>query len=81
MNLLSAKFKLELNDFIFQVNCEIPVHGFTILFGPSGSGKTSFLRCISGLERAPGGFFQIGDEVWQDEERGIFVPASERKIG
>jgi molybdate transport system ATP-binding protein len=81
MNLLSAKFRLELNNFVFQVDCEIPVHGFTVLFGPSGSGKTSFLRCISGLERAPGGFFQIGDEIWQDEERGIFVPTSERQIG
>ena len=49
--------------------------------GPSGSGKTSFLRCISGLERAPEGFLQIDDETWQDEKKGIFIPANERKIG
>jgi len=66
MNLLSAKFKLALNEFTLKVEIEIPVHGFTVLFGPSGSGKTSFLRCISGLERAPEGFLQIGDETWQE---------------
>ena len=81
MNLLSAKFKLVFDEFIFKVDLEIPVHGFTVLFGPSGSGKTSFLRCISGLERSPEGFLRIGDETWQDEKRGIFVPTSERQIG
>ena len=81
MNLLSAKFKLALGEFTLKVEIEIPVHGFTVLFGPSGSGKTSFLRCISGLERAPEGFLQIGDETWQDERKGIFIPANERKIG
>ena len=60
MNLLSARFNLEFDDFIFNVDFEISVHGFTVLFGPSGCGKTSFLRCISGLERAPEGFFRIG---------------------
>jgi len=81
MNLLSAKFKLSFDKFTLSVDVEIPIHGFTVLFGPSGSGKTSFLRCISGLERAPGGFLQINDEIWQDEKRGTFVPTSERKIG
>ena len=81
MNLLSARFNLEFDDFIFNVDFEISVHGFTVLFGPSGSGKTSFLRCISGLERAPEGFFRIGDKIWQDEDRGIFVPTNERSIG
>jgi molybdate transport system ATP-binding protein len=81
MNLLSAKFELAFDKFKFKIDVKIPVDGFTVLFGPSGSGKTSFLRCISGLERAPEGFLQIGDEVWQDEKRGIFIPTSERKIG
>ena len=81
MKLLSAKFKLGFDEFTLNVELEVPVHGFTVLFGPSGSGKTTFLRCMSGLERAPGGFLQIGDEIWQDENRGIFIPVSERQIG
>jgi len=81
MNLLSAKFKLALNEFTLKAEIEIPVHGFTVLFGPSGSGKTSFLRCISGLERAPEGFLQIGDETWQDERRGFsFRPMKEKLV-
>jgi len=81
MNLLSAKFEQSFGKFILNVDVKIPIHGFTVLFGPSGCGKTSFLRCISGLERAPGGFLQINDEIWQDEKKGIFVPTNERKIG
>ena len=81
MNLLSAKFNLVLDAFTLKVETEIPLQGFTVLFGPSGSGKTSFLRCISGLERAPEGFLKIGDETWQDEKKGIFIPTNERKIG
>ena len=81
MNLLSANFKIVLGDFKLNIAIETPVHGFTVLFGPSGSGKTSFLRCISGLERAPEGFLQINEEVWQDESRKIFIPPNKRNIG
>ena len=81
MNQLSAKFKLGFDEFTLDTALEVPVYGFTVLFGPSGSGKTTFLRCMSGLERAPGGFLQIGNEVWQDEKQGIFIPVSKRQIG
>ena len=36
MNLLSAKFKLALNEFTLKVEIEIPVHGFTVLLGAVG---------------------------------------------
>ena len=81
MNQLSAKFKVSFDECTLDAELEVPVHGFTVLFGPSGSGKTTFLRCMSGLERAPGGFLQVGNEIWQDEKRGIFIPVSERRIG
>ena len=81
MNNLSTKIKIELGNFTLNVELDIPIHGFMVLFGRSGSGKTTFLRCLSGLERAPDGYLKIGNETWQDESQGIFVPASERKIG
>jgi len=81
MNDLSTKIKIELGNFTLNVELDIPIHGFMVLFGRSGSGKTTFLRCLSGLERAPDGYLKIGNEIWQDESQGIFVPASERKIG
>ena len=81
MSLLSAKFKLMFDEFTLNIDIETSIGGFTVLFGPSGSGKSSFLRCISGLERSPGGFLKVGDEIWQDDKRGIFLKANKRKIG
>ena len=81
MNLLSAKFKLAFTEFVLNAEIKVPVQGFTVLFGPSGCGKTTFLRCLAGLERAPTGFLKIGENIWQDEEHGVFLPVSDRKIG
>ncbi|MGH8017920.1 MAG: molybdenum ABC transporter ATP-binding protein, partial [Opitutaceae bacterium] len=53
----------------------------TSIFGPSGSGNTSILRAIAGLDRIEGGRLEVGGETWQDDARGIFVPAHRRAIG
>jgi len=81
MSLLSAKFKVSFPDFNLNVDLNIQVKGFNVIFGPSGCGKTTLLRCLSGLERSPEGFLKIGDEIWQDEANGIFLPVSQRPIG
>ena len=81
MNHLSTKIKIDLENFTLNAELDIPIHGFMVMFGRSGSGKTTFLRCLSGLERAPDGYLKIGNEIWQDESQGIFIPASERQVG
>ena len=54
----------------------------TALHGPSGSGKTTLLRVIAGLEKASArGCVRFSGETWQDDERGLFVPAHARRIG
>ena len=63
------------------MDLSLPGQGVTALFGHSGSGKTTLLRAIAGLERAPGGYFALGDTVWQDERRGLFVPTHLRPLG
>jgi molybdate transport system ATP-binding protein len=63
------------------VDVDLPGRGISGLFGASGSGKTTLLRCIAGLERAPDAFLAVGDDVWQDEERGVFVPTHRRPLG
>lgn len=67
--------------FALDVDLALPARGITVLFGASGSGKTTVLRCVAGLERAQEGLVQIGDEVWQDETRGIFLPTWRRPLG
>ncbi len=52
----------------------------TAIFGPSGSGKTTLLRAVAGLTRLPGRL-ALGPATWQDDRRGVFVPAHRRRIG
>ncbi|MFO0700560.1 MAG: molybdenum ABC transporter ATP-binding protein [Nitrospira sp.] len=76
-----ARFDLRYAAFHLNVELDLPISGITAIFGPSGSGKTTVLRCLAGLERAPHGFMQCGEEVWQDEKLGLCLPPSKRAIG
>ena len=81
MQTVQARFKLAFADFQLDVDLQLPGEGITVLFGPSGSGKTTLLRCIAGLEKAPNGFLQINGEVWQNSQRGLFMPTHQRSLG
>lgn len=77
---ISTALSGALGRFSLDVAFKIPMTGITALFGPSGCGKTTVLRCMAGLHRLPGRI-QIGDEVWQDSDHGIFVKTHRRQIG
>jgi len=76
-----AHFRLDYGSFVLDVDLQLPATGISVLFGHSGSGKTTLLRCIAGLQRAPQGLLHINDQVWQDSERGVFVPTHKRSLG
>lgn len=79
-----GRIKLELSrvgSFKLDVDFELAPLGITVLFGPSGCGKTTVLRSVSGLERKARGVVQIGGDLWQDSDKGIFVPAWKRHLG
>jgi molybdate transport system ATP-binding protein len=78
---ISAKFRVHRGNFSLDVDLNLPGRGVTALFGHSGSGKTTCLRAMAGLERMPAGYFALGDEVWQDESRSLFVPPHRRALG
>jgi molybdate transport system ATP-binding protein len=78
---IRARIRLDRGDFLLDVDLDLPQRGVSALFGHSGSGKTTILRALAGLERAPGGYVALGDEVWQDEANGIFVPVHRRALG
>ena len=68
-------------DFALQATHAGDLSGITALFGPSGAGKSTLLRVIAGLERGARGSVRLGDTVWQDSARGIFVPPQRRGVG
>ncbi len=81
MNIIKAHFQINFPSFHLDTDLEVPAKGVTVIFGPSGCGKTTFLKCIAGLIRSPNGYFQLGEETWQDETKNIFLPVHEREIG
>jgi molybdate transport system ATP-binding protein len=78
---LRVRLRMDRGAFQLDVDLDLPQRGISALFGHSGSGKTTVLRAIAGLERAPGGVVALGDEVWQDDARGLFVPVHRRAVG
>ncbi|WP_157268623.1 molybdenum ABC transporter ATP-binding protein [Azohydromonas aeria] len=78
--MIEARLQLARRDFTLDVALTLPGRGVTALFGPSGCGKTTCLRAIAGLERATGRV-ALGDAVWQDDDRRVFVPTHRRPLG
>ena len=79
--MMDVRLHLKYAAFALDVDLQLPGRGVSALYGHSGSGKTTCLRCIAGLEHAAEGFVQINDEVWQDSQKGLFVPAHKRALG
>jgi molybdate transport system ATP-binding protein len=77
---IRAQLKLPLDRFTLSVDLRLSRH-VTAIFGISGSGKTSLLETVAGLRRGAKGLLKVGDQLWQDSSRGIFVPPEDRKIG
>lgn len=78
---IRARLEVRRRDFTLSADLTLPGRGVTALFGPSGCGKTTFLRVLAGLERARDGYIAVGDTVWQDDARGLFVPPHRRSLG
>ena len=79
--MIEATLKLPRGAFTLDVSLALPARGTSALFGPSGCGKTTLLRCLAGLERAPGGRVVVDGETWQDDAAGVFVPTHRRAVG
>src|SRR3954447_17322845 len=54
---------------------------FLTLLGPSGCGKSTTLAAIAGLDRSDEGRIVLGDHVFFDGARGVFVPPERREVG
>jgi molybdate transport system ATP-binding protein len=63
-----------------SVELEVDAGDCLAIAGPSGAGKTTLLRALAGLAPTRGTIKCNGD-TWLDSERGINVPAEERRVG
>jgi molybdate transport system ATP-binding protein len=78
---LQMRLRRRTENFVLDVEMNLPARGVTALFGTSGAGKTSCLRAIAGLERAIDGRVVFSGEVWQDTAAKCHVPTHRRGIG
>lgn len=78
---IRTRLRLLREGFALDLDLELPAGGVSGVYGPSGSGKTTLLRCLAGLEPQALGHVQIGETLWQDSDKGIFVAAHRRGVG
>lgn len=67
-------------DFHLKAAFDTAGEAFAIL-GASGCGKSMTLKCIAGIEKPDRGIIRLNDRVLFDSEKGINVPARNRRIG
>ena len=77
---LSVEVFLRLDEFDLRAAFTATRH-VTGIFGPSGAGKTSLLQSIAGLKRRATGHVRLGEEVWLDSPRRVYVRPESRRIG
>lgn len=68
-------------DLLLEFDKEFKHGDFLSIYGESGAGKTTILRIIAGLVKPEFGFIQVGDKVWFDSKKGIFLPPQKRQVG
>ncbi|MFG0320508.1 MAG: molybdenum ABC transporter ATP-binding protein, partial [Planctomycetota bacterium JB042] len=78
---LRIDLALARGGFALDASFAVPASGVTALFGPSGAGKTTVLRALAGLEPDARGRVVVRGEVWQESDRGVFVPPHRRRAG
>jgi molybdate transport system ATP-binding protein len=64
-----------------NVKFSVAAGEFMALAGPSGSGKTTILRAVAGLYRPTTGRVNCNGATWLDTDRGIDLPARQRRVG
>jgi molybdate transport system ATP-binding protein len=78
---LDVRIKKKLKDFELNVAFSCGEGRLLAIVGPSGSGKTTIIRTLAGLQKPDQGLITCKDEIWDDTEHKLHVPARKRDIG
>ncbi|WP_233493107.1 MULTISPECIES: ABC transporter ATP-binding protein [unclassified Meiothermus] len=77
----ALEVRLGENLILKGVNLTVIPGEIVALLGPSGSGKTTLLRAVAGLVKPSGGRIALGEELFFEGARGVFLPPERRNLG
>ena len=79
--MLRVEARHPLGDLLLDVEVAVERGSCLALAGPSGAGKTSLLRVAAGLLQPERGHVVANGATWLDTDRGVDVPAEQRRCG
>ncbi len=79
--MLDVDLDTYLNTFHLSLSFQAEDARTTVLLGESGAGKSTVLRLIAGLLRASKGYIRLGETVYVDSSKNIFVAPHHRPFG
>ena len=78
---LDAEIRVRRGELTVQAHLQVEAGQILAVIGPNGAGKTTLLRCLAGLLAIGSGGVRVGQAVWDDPAGGVFVPATDRRVG
>ena len=78
---LQKILKSSTGEMKLDLNLQIEEGKLITIYGKSGAGKSTLLMLLAGLMNPEKGYIRIGNDIWTDTSRGIFLPPQKRNIG
>lgn len=78
---ITARFRLQQDRFLLDVDTTFYARGVTAIFGHSGCGKSTLLRCIAGLEKPHDAYLKVDQDIWEDSHTHQRLATHQRPIG
>lgn len=81
MSHLQFKGTVTFPNYQLGFDLTLPGAGVTAFFGESGVGKSTLLRAVAGLERPTDAKIIVNENIWQDDDKKLFMPTHKRSLG
>ena len=78
---LACDVRVRIGALGLAVSLRVAPGELIVLVGPNGAGKSTLLRTLAGLLPIDAGRIELDDDVLDEPDTGVFVPAARRSIG
>lgn len=78
---LEKILKSSTGEMKLDLNLQIEEGKLITIYGKSGAGKSTLLLLLAGLMNPEKGFIRMGNDIWTDTSKRIFLPPQKRNIG